>query len=205
MQDQPKGPGRPAHAPTAKTRAIVMEVISEGGTVEEAAAALGISEPTVRAHYARDIEKAKPQQTFSLLESAPRTARAPRPAAGGMPPHKPTSTCRQKVEILVAGGQRAWQIAAALGISEPTLRLHYEDQLQHGRARRNGELIIELFKQAKGGNVSALKTWLSQHRELEDPPARESSPSIGLGKKEAAQAAALHAEMGTAWEGLLPN
>lgn len=205
MQDAPKGPGRPPHLPTAKTRAIVMEVISEGGTAEEAAAAIGISEPTLRTHYAADIERAKPQQTFPLLDSAPRTPRRPRAHAGGMPPHRPTRATREQVEILVAGGQAPWQIAAGLKISEPTLRLHYEEELHHGRARRNGEIIIELFRQAKAGNVSAQKAWLTTHRELEDAPPRQPAPNVWLGKKEAAQAAALTAEAGTSWEGLLPH
>lgn len=43
----------------------------------------------------------------------------------GRPRHKPTKASRRKVTMMRRRRARAWQIALELGITLPTLRLHY--------------------------------------------------------------------------------
>lgn len=206
MQPAParRKPGRPSHQPTAETRAAVVAMVGEDRAVSQIAIAMGLSEPTLRAHYALELASPRPQKNFAFADSgAPKPRRAPTPRAG-RPEHVPTDESREKVEILVAGGLRVWQIAAALRIAEPTLRQHYPEELDAGRSRRTAEILEAMFQAARSGNVSAMKGFLAQSVELNDPPpaATRAEP---LGKKEAAQLAAMTAAEGTDWDKLLPN
>lgn len=73
----------------------------------------------------------------------------------GRPEFKPDRKARQTVERLVFTGMTQAHIARALGISLPTLRLHFVDELETGAARKKAEVINMLFASARGGNVSA--------------------------------------------------
>ena len=204
MPSDRRRPGRPAHAPTDETRALVLEMVSTGRNVADMAVALSISQPTLRAHYAVELSAPRPQKTFALPGfDGPKPPRPGMPRAG-RPEHVPTDVTRERVEILVASRMPAWQIAAALEISEPTLRLHYERELAGGRARRTAEVLEALFTAAKAGNVSAQKAFLDRTGELEEPPPPEAKAEP-LGKKAAAAVAAVNATAGTDWDGLLPN
>ena len=114
--------------------------------------------------------------------------------AAGRPAYKPTAAARTKVMTCVAGGMSEADIARVLGISPPTRRKHFEDELATGRARRVAENLARLEKAAKSGNVAAMKH-LDQRMRLaaaaaaargdgDPPPAR-------AGKKEQQRA---HAE-----------
>lgn len=128
-------------------------------------------------------------------------------APGGRPPHQPTAELRDRVEILLASGMPAFRVAAAIGISVPTLRVHYADELLHARARREAQVKEALFRAALGGNVSAQKAWLAIPHELEAPPVERpvADRPAKLGKKEQAALAAETAADGTDWANLLPN
>ncbi|MDB5415092.1 MAG: hypothetical protein JWR10_3427 [Rubritepida sp.] len=205
-QPPPRGPGRPAHEPTAQLRQQVADLVGEGRSVAQVAEDIGLSEPTVRLHYADELRDARPQLFFPFPEIRGAVKKQKRADPGGRPAHKPTDETRQRVQILTASGMPAWQIASVMLISEPTLRLHYEGDLQLGRASKTAEVIEALFLSAKGGNVSAQKAWLAQFRQLNDPPQSDAPPANQpVGKKDATRAAALSAEMGTGWDGLLPN
>lgn len=47
----------------------------------------------------------------------------------GRPRHAPTSELRAEVQRLHALGQSHLEIAAAIGVTDPTLRLHYHKEL----------------------------------------------------------------------------
>ena len=181
-------------------------MVARDCSLAEIATALQLSEPTVRVHYAAELDAERPQLNFPF-------ARIPRPlpsrrkstARMGRPEHVPTEATRDRVEVLVAGGMRQWQIAAAIGVSVPTLCQHYADELENGRARKEACIIEALYKAGiEAGNVSALKAWLAQPKALDEDPARQPKPPAP-GKKEAAIAAAHTAAMGTDWASLLPN
>lgn len=196
-------PGRPAHEPSAGTRRTVETMVREGKTVREIALAIGLSTPTLRAHYAEQLAAPRPQINFGFAEDGEKEKRPGSPRAG-RPEHVPTEETRQRVEILVAGGMAQWQIAAAIGVSEPVLRDRYATELEGGRSRRMAQVIEARFQAAIGGNVSAQNAWLSRHGPLEDAP-EEPAKTEPLGKKEAAQMAALTAHQNSDWENLLPN
>jgi DNA-binding CsgD family transcriptional regulator len=203
MAGEPKRRGRPPHQPSDDSRALVREMVAAGRTVDDIALAVGISEPTLRAHYPQELATPRPQITFPFAA----TPTAPQPARdrAGRPPHVPDADSRRRVEVLVAAGMPQWQIAAAIEVSEPTLREHYAQELETGGARKRAELLVSLFDAGTAGNVSAVRAFLAQPVALNDPPPPPPPKPDPLGKKEAAQLAALSAESGTDWAHLLPN
>lgn len=82
-------------------------------------------------------------------------------------------------------------IARRIGISEPTLRQHFSDELACGWARRRAEVIELLFAAARNGNVDAL---IQLERMTAEVAARPR-----LGKKAQAEEAANSAGLGTDW------
>ncbi len=180
--------GRPPHEPTAELRARVARLTSEGSTVAVIAKAIGLSEPTLRVHYERELQANKPHAPLPFgpdedLGQAPPRHTNP----GGRPEHIPTEESRQRVEVLAATGMFAWQIAANLKISEPTLRLHYGEELLLGASRKKGEMLLSMFDAGKGGNVAAMKGFLAACREHGDTPLENRAPKASepkLGKKE---------------------
>lgn len=176
--------GRPPHRPTPELQARVTKLTAEGSAAGVIAGLIGISEPTLRLHYEAELSQNKPQ--MALLPADGEALRRTRRAhGGGRPMHVPTAETREQVEVLSAGGMFAWQIAGYLGISEPTLRLHYEQEILIGAARKKGEMFLALFEAGKAGNVSAMKAFLASCREhganpLEEKPAKQAP----VGKKE---------------------
>jgi hypothetical protein len=134
----------------------------------------------------------------------------------GKPPHLVTEENVNKIKLLLALGWANKRIAAALAISEPTLRKHYLSVLKvRALARdaldaRRAEL---LWAQVEKGNVGAMKQftllleandrmrWANAQRrgdddddqEIDDAPAKAKSEPARrtyLGKKDAALIAA---------------
>lgn len=197
-----KKPGRPPHQPTDEQRAAVIRMVNDGCPIVEIARTLGIAQSTLRTHYPAELAAPRPQAV--LPDIGPKHP-APARDGSGRPQHIPTEELRERVEILVAGGMPAWHIAAALGISEPTLREHYAHELDTGRARKNAEVLVALHRKAAEGNVSAARAWLDLPAELDAPPAPPPEPKAEpLGKRQAAQLAAQTAAEGTDWANLLP-
>ena len=194
--------------PTDETRALVVRLVGEDRPVDAIAIALNISAPTLRAHYAAELSAPRPQLDLGIAPKArPQSRRRPAaPDRGGRPQHVPTPETRGKVEVLLAGGMMAWQIAMAIGVSEPTLREHYGDQLSAGKARKRAEVILAMHKEAISGNVSAQKGFLALQT-LDIPPDKgeRDPPSAPVGKKEQAAMNAWSASEGTGWDKLLPN
>ncbi|HBF32659.1 hypothetical protein [Rhizobium sp.] len=78
----------------------------------------------------------------------------------GRPPHNPTKESRNKIILLLAMGRSNSEMAAALNITEPTLRKYYFSELKsrhEARFRVEGQLLLRLYEQCEQGNVGALK------------------------------------------------
>ena len=127
-----------------------------------------------------------------------------REAKRGRPEHVRTDRNAQKVALLFALGHEVKDVAAALGITQPTLRKHYFSEVQQRDAMRlklKAEVMVGLFDQAKAGNVGAMKKLLEQvekgdllalnnavkNRKTSEAPKQRPAP---VGKKQEMQLAA---------------
>ena len=108
-----------------------------------------------------------------------------KPETRGRPEHEPTAEKRLRVAVLRAINQTHTEIAAALGISEPTLRRHYSAELKGGLAQKRAEVLIRLWHEVEAGNVSAIKEFLRQvdKSDLAGPRAPRPAKPPRLGKK----------------------
>ena len=100
--------------------------------------------------------------------------------------HLPTTGRRRQVETMSAYGIPHDDIARAIGITAPTLRKYYREQLDLGRIKATVQVAGFLFNAAKNGNVSACIFWLKTRAGWS-----EYAPAPVPGKKAAALAAAL--------------
>lgn len=195
-------PGRPAHEPTEQSRETVRALVAQGRSVPDIALALTISAPTLRAHYRRELHEARAQKSIPLPDFDDPAPPRPAPAGSGRLPHVPTDETRERVAILLGAGMPAWQVAQAIGIAESTLRDHYAAELDSGRAAKRAELIVAMHTAGRGGNVAAQKAYLAMDSDLDAPPEPRPDP---LGKKDAANQAALTAGAGVDWARGLPH
>lgn len=121
----------------------------------------------------------------------------------GRPLFKVTPRLKTQVERRIAAGWKQSDIAAEIGISIPTLALHFEAELSHGHAKRRGEALDLLWKSARAGNVSAQKALVALQMTGDPAAPVEAKPSpersIKLGKKEIAKQQAESAGEGTEW------
>ena len=127
----------------------------------------------------------------------------------GRPRHVATEEKRRLVVQLCAFEYSLEQIAAALSITEPTLRKHYRRQLiekAKARMRVEGKLLSALMTEVEAGNVAAIDKYYRRldRLDMKAPPAAREEP---LGKKAAANLAARTAHEGNKWQDLLtrPN
>lgn len=132
----------------------------------EIAAQIGISIPTLRKAF-RDELAARLDAGASLFaaagEALPEPTARPLPRTrpptegAGRPRYEPDEASRAKVSLLLAAGMPQADIARALGITEPTLRGAYVDELATGAARMRAQSLAMLYSSARKGNVSAQK------------------------------------------------
>jgi hypothetical protein len=88
-------------------------------------------------------------------------------------------------------------VAAVMGCSVEKLQAQFAHELEHGRAIIRAEVLFRFDAAGVSGSVSA-------NRSLESISALQ--PRRGrVGKKEAAEIAALDAGVGTPWEELIPS
>lgn len=81
----------------------------------------------------------------------------------GRPEHIPTSENVNKVRMLLALGWASKRIATALGVTQPTLRKHYNFHLRFRdemRDRMEASYGMRLWKQVQDGNVGAMRLWM---------------------------------------------
>ena len=101
--------GRPPHIPSPEQKLLANELKARGAKVPVIAQALGVCKNTVMRYYA--------------ASNRDRLSR-------GRPRHSPTPARRRIVRRAILGGMRPADVAKLIGISVPTLRLHYRDELQ---------------------------------------------------------------------------
>gem|GEM_PF-885743 len=132
----------------------------------------------------------------------------------GRPAFKPTAAHRRKVEQMISCGDHKTTVARAIGISVPTLELHFAEELDNGWAKKRAEVLDMLFKSAKKGNVTAQRTLESMTRtagaaaDFDKPEKGEQAPiprTTKRGKKEVQREEALNAGQNSEWgEDLAP-
>ena len=128
----------------------------------------------------------------------------------GRPSYEPTPKEREQVKTLAGLGIQHTDIAKVIGISAPTLRKHFAQELEVGHIQANAQVAQSLFRAATAKDkpsVVAAIFWLKCQagwRE-QDPPGDEPPTRPALGKKEQAQEDAKDADVGTGWDGLLPK
>lgn len=135
----------------------------------------------------------------------------PVPANWGMrgrPEHVVSAQNRAKVNMLLALGWSNKRIAAALFITQPTLRKHYFSELRFrtvARDRLDAAIAMKLWDGVQDGNVGAIKEFrkFMEHNDLmlygqtSRPPSPTKPKPIKLGKKEAERQAAQQPDLGT--------
>lgn len=115
----------------------------------------------------------------------------------GRPPHVVTEQKRKLVSTLAAFDKSDDQIAAALGVTGPTLRKYYFRELQMrvgGRVRLEGMALVSLADQVSAGNVSAIALLMKKIERHEIALLSDKVSGVKkiekLGKKEQRRAAA---------------
>jgi hypothetical protein len=84
----------------------------------------------------------------------------------GRPPHIRTKENSNKIILLLAQGWPDQRIAAAIGITIPTLKKHYFSELKvRDAARDRVEAIglLSLWSLGREGNVAAMKEYFRRH------------------------------------------
>lgn len=80
----------------------------------------------------------------------------------GNPAHKPTPELRKIAETHAAVGTPQWAIAIEMGISEDTLKRHYDKDLKIGLIRMNARVGSSVAKKALDGDADMQKFWLAR-------------------------------------------
>ncbi len=122
----------------------------------------------------------------------------------GRPPFKPTPTQRRLVRLAAGAGLPHVQIAAALAISQPTLRKAFAGELGTGAARAKLEVVAALHASALRGSAAAARAFLALAFAKPVDPAAVPKPRA-LGKKAQQAATAIVAAEGSDWADLLPT
>jgi hypothetical protein len=127
---------------------------------------------------------------------------------GGRKRHRRLPQVAEKIGVMRATGATVEDVAAALGLSEPTLRKYYFRELSEGAQIARRVLMDAMWKKAIAGNVSAAKfirdefpkgdaeAFVNASRPAQAAAAPLATPT---GKKEAARLAAKTAGLGTEW------
>lgn len=142
----------------------------------------------------------------------------PEPRDAGRPEHQPTDENRNKIMMLLVFGKSNAEIAKAIGVSQPTLRKHYLQQLEQRKVARlqlDATRWSVLYAKILAGDIGAVKElgkMLEAHDRVElansfGAPQRERKPKVEkLGKKEIAQMEAENAGADSDWgDDLLPG
>lgn len=129
-----------------------------------------------------------------------------KPNKGGRPPYAPTDKERGQVRTLAGMGISMMDIAKVIGISVPTLALHFRNELDLGTIEANTKVAAALFKTATDPtkpSVVAQIFWLKCRAGWRE--GEGIVPEDTPGKKAQANAVAKTAHLGTDWEDVLPG
>jgi len=78
----------------------------------------------------------------------------------GRPAHVPSDDSRKMVRVLSGIGLTQEQICSKMGISSPTLKLYYSEELELGKAEAVASIANTLFNMAKGGDKACMFFYL---------------------------------------------
>lgn len=154
--------GRKPFIATDQHRATVVRMLSEGADRLRVAEAIGVSMPTLRKAFADELASTTVGGLFGMQAAPP--AHAPprlapeRRSKGGRKSYVPGERDRRQVALLVAIGTGMAEIAAVVGVTEPTLRRHFAVEIATGAAKKRAENLLRLEAAAAKGNVAAQKT-----------------------------------------------
>jgi len=138
----------------------------------------------------------------------------------GRPEWNPTKAQRHQISVLAGGGMPQDAIALLMGVSTPTLQKHCGQELTVGALQRRAEVMDAMFKAGKKGNVAAAKAYCliapvvaKPKQPEEEKPSEAPAPAPTelipatptLGIKAQRKADAHTAEVGSAWERVLPQ
>ena len=73
--------------------------------------------------------------------------------------HIPSDENKRLVETSAGLGLPHEQIGALIGIDDKTLRKHYREQLDLGKAKASAQIAKTLFNKAQSGDTTALIWW----------------------------------------------
>jgi hypothetical protein len=92
---------------------------------------------------------------------------------------------------MVCVGAPQEHIARVLLIGHSTLQRHYADEMELGLSRANGSVAGKLFREAMGGNVTAMIFWLkTRARWRENDPAPQAKDGAQVDPRADAKIAA---------------
>jgi DNA invertase Pin-like site-specific DNA recombinase len=80
--------------------------------------------------------------------------------AGGRPPFEPKKEERFAVKIMAATGIPHDAIAEAVGITKPTLKKYFADELKNGKTQTNARMAQSIYRQGMKGNMTAAIFWM---------------------------------------------
>lgn len=103
-------------------------------------------------------------------------------SSAGRPEYEPTQTDREQVSQMLYVGMTRQEIASVLGISVPTLRKNFRNELKAGASLKRSQVVAGLFKLGNQGNVQALKK-LEEMGRLADAAAGKAAAEPPQGKK----------------------
>jgi hypothetical protein len=91
--------------------------------------------------------------------------------------HKPTPALRRCVELLAAAGVGRAEIVGALGISETSLYVHYDQEMRRGAEKLTAALSIAIHQREAGlltpsVELAGLKQLAAMHGKLQGRPKR---------------------------------
>ena len=88
-----------------------------------------------------------------------------------LPEHMPTDTTRMQAQIAAGYGLHQDQIGALLGIDDKTLRKHYREALDVGRAKAHLAVAATLYDKALAGDTGAMVWYTKCQMRWSPPPA----------------------------------
>jgi len=198
--------GRPAKAITPEQRAQVEAWVKARVPIEAMARRIGFAPKTFRKHFAAELGLTVDQVEQSM---PPGTVVVDPPRALAF---RPTDEHREMVLILAGANFSREEIARKAGVTIEVLEEHFAAELVDGPVKCNADVIRSLFYAAKGGNVSAQRTWLlisgrptegeGAGKNKNDPQRQPAAQGL-QGKKASADLAAQTAEKGSPFDGLL--
>ncbi len=120
----------------------------------------------------------------------PKPKKRKRKGSGGRPAYKPNDRDREKVEVLIASGMLQADIAAVMGVTEPTMKRHFAAELRIGALKKRADMLVVLNRTAMKGNVPAIARAFAimDRAELEKLQSKVRSTDNAESKESSAQA-----------------